>query len=163
MAKNTFNPFFYLIERREKQVLYWKYNLLIDLLCIKLCLLSSLEFSSNMRRRVSGNIDNNESKNTRTPAAMSHGFRRYSQYASAIPKATWHISTAAAPSLLTPYAYHGRKKLFFGGECAKFQIKIRDKVATRLTSVNSLNNSILVAHGSSCSYPNPVTRRDCST
>lgn len=39
---------------------------------------------------------------TNTPAAISHGFRRYSQYASATPRATWHMSTAAAPSLLTP-------------------------------------------------------------
>lgn len=72
---------------------------------------------------------------TRTPAAISHGFKRYSQYDSAIPSATWHMSTAAAPSLRTP----------------------------RLTSVNSLNNSMLVLHASSCSYPNPVIRSALST
>lgn len=36
-------------------------------------------------------------------------------------------------------------------------------IHTLLTSVNSLNKLILVAHASSCSYPKPVTRRDCST
>lgn len=36
-------------------------------------------------------------------------------------------------------------------------------VHTLLISVNSLNKLILVAHASSCSYPKPVTRRDCST
>lgn len=47
----------------------------------------------------------------------------------------------------------------------KYLISIRKsfKVHTLLMSVNSLNNSMLVIHASSCSYPNPVTRRDCST
>lgn len=39
---------------------------------------------------------------TRTPAAISQGLRRNSQYASTIPSATWHMSTAAAPNRLTP-------------------------------------------------------------
>lgn len=39
----------------------------------------------------------------------------------------------------------------------------RREFFTRLMSVNSLNSSILVAHASSCSYPKPVTKRDCST
>lgn len=50
---------------------------------------------------------------------------------------------------------------------AHIKMKIIDKNidigVTLLMSVNSLNKSILVAHASSCSYPNPVTRRDCST
>ena len=41
-------------------------------------------------------------RHTSTPAAMSHGLRRYSQYASTMPRATWHISTEAAPNRLTP-------------------------------------------------------------
>ena len=49
-------------------------------------------------------------KSTKTPAAISHGFRRYSQYASTIPRATWHMSTAAAPSLRTPYTLQWQKK-----------------------------------------------------
>lgn len=47
--------------------------------------------------------------------------------------------------------------------CQPKKRKGKEKVCTLLTSVNSLNKSMLVAHGSSCSYPNPVTRRDCST
>lgn len=41
--------------------------------------------------------------------------------------------------------------------------KDRNEYHTRLMSVNSLNSSILVAHASSCSYPNPVTKSDLST
>ena len=51
--------------------------------------------------------------------------------------------------------YFGRKGLL--------AYKSPFKVHTLLMSVNSLNNSMLVIHASSCSYPNPVTRRDCST
>lgn len=41
--------------------------------------------------------------------------------------------------------------------------KDRKEHYTRLMSVNSLNSSKLVAHASSCSYPNPVTKSDRST
>lgn len=63
---------------------------------------------------------------TRTPAAISHGLRRYSQYASAIPRATWHMSTAAAPSLLTPYTLLESRK---GRKCKKecYKNKIKEK------------------------------------
>lgn len=103
---------------------------------------------------------------TRTPAAMSHGFRRYSQYASAIPSATWHMSTAAAPSLLTPFAngsclvYREKEKRWTGRRTKHLS---ETNSLTRLTSVNSLNKSMLVLHASSCSYPNPVIRSARST
>ena len=58
-----------------------------------------------------------------TPAAMSQGFRRYSQYASAMPLATWHMSIAADPSRRTP--------------C--------------VASVKCLNSSMFASQASSCS------------
>lgn len=57
---------------------------------------------------------------TKTPAAMSHGFKRYSQYDSTMPKATWHMSTAAAPSLLTPYT---DKDTYIAVECMDGYVK----------------------------------------
>ena len=74
---------------------------------------------------------------TRTPAAISHGLRRYSQYASAIPRATWHMSTAAAPSLLTPYTLLESRK---GRKCKKENVKkIKEKKSNSLSS-NSLSD-----------------------